>query len=134
MSYNVKYSGSMKFTVGLTQQQLAILNKILGMSYEDHPELFGDESDYKGTLDLKLTKELDGLHWDGTPGTYGMHYIFNIIIVFMRKKAKCPNFGLVGEISEDGDHGKMTIKIDQHGFAYSEDIPQHQCPKCGHKY
>jgi len=119
MSYNVKFRGCMRFANELTAQQLKALSKVCGASYVDHPEIFGDEFDFKN-FDIKLTKDLDGIEWDGTPGTYNMCGIINAVTVFMRSKVKCKNFMFSGEseMEEDGDHGGMIIKIDNAGRAF----------------
>ncbi len=66
MGYSTKFTGTLEFTFGLTELQLAKLKTLCGADPQD----FGYRRQRTGYIDLEPTKDFKGLQWDGSEKTY----------------------------------------------------------------
>ena len=118
MGYSTKFKGVLKFTKELTIPQLTKLKSFLGEDCRDHPEWHREDLTY---IDLKISKDYDGLEWDGSEKTYDLVEKTNLIITEMKKDY--PDFGLDGSLlaqgEDNGDIWKISIV---NGVAVEKDI------------
>ncbi len=133
MGYSTEIKGKFLFTHEATVSQLKRLKEFFGEDGRSHSDW-----DYtKGKIayiQWELTKEMDGLEWDGNEKFYSIVESLNFIIHNMRKE--WPDFGLSGECLCQGEDidDRWNLKIGTDGFAYREDreVKTMKCPECRH--
>lgn len=143
MGYSTDFSGVLKIKNDLTASQLRELNRILNSDTEDllkeFPEAFkGDNYQAKNAyIQVELTKELDGIRWDGSEKCYYMTEVINVIIECMKKTV--PDFELEGSLLAQGEdiEDRWTLMI-ENNVAKKIDSPppgkKIKCPHCGKKF
>lgn len=135
MGYTTKFSGVLKFTAALNEEQNTFLRSMFSL---DSDSCMKDgwicphgEPAY---IQLCLSPALDGIQWDYSEKFYNATEAVNFIIDNMRRIM--PEFGLSGELlaqgEEVGDVWKLAIGED--GFAHHVEIPlsgqKIKCPHC----
>jgi hypothetical protein len=134
MGYTTTFKGVLKFKKELTTSALGKLSTFLGEDCRDHPEWGATHLTY---IDLQLTKDFQGLEWDGSEKTYELEEKVNLLIEQMQKDF--PDFALEGELSAQGEEpqDRWTLSI-QDGEAVRIGIPlandEIVCPDCGHLF
>jgi hypothetical protein len=127
MGYSTKYTGKLKFKTELSIPQLKVLESLLGKKVGDC------------YVDLEITKDYDGLQWDGSEKSNDMDEQINAIIKEMRKRF--PEFGLIGSMKaqgEDFDDRYHIIINNTDGMAIIKNTPLTgkvvTCPHCEEKF
>lgn len=138
MGYDTKFKGVLKFTSEVTVPQIRAMQAMFGENPDDHPDwLEGTGLDRwdVGYIDLRLTKEMDGLQWEyETEKTRGLENGVNIVIREMRKQ--WPDFGLSGELLAQGEDitDRWILRIGADGWATKIENPPKgrtiECPNC----
>lgn len=132
MGYNTSFRGVLRFKNDPTTKQLAKLHTFFGEDCRSHPEW--NAGQYASYIDLRLTKDLDGIEWNGAEKTYGLTDSVNVIVHGMRKE--WPDFALDGTLIAQGDDfdDRWALVIGDDGMASEQPIvmSEHkvQCPKC----
>ncbi len=99
MGYSTDFDGELKFEKDLTGPLIAHLESILGEDVRDHPE-WGMVDSFNH-IDLEILEDYSGIRWNGTEKTRGMPDIIKFVIE--RMKIVMPDFGLIGELSAQGE-------------------------------
>jgi len=134
MGYSTEFEGTLYFTEQLTAEQSQALDKILGEDVRDHDEWEHDEDSYVTYIDLEVTRDNDGIKWDGSEKTYGLDEAVNIVLREMRKQF--PTFGLTGQIRAQGESmdDRWILMMDDDGDAVKQDVvfngKKITCPHC----
>lgn len=135
MSYYTQFDGVLKFSPELTIPALAKLNTILGQDVRKHKGWDITKNQWLTYIDLELTKNLDGIKWNGSENTRQMEQLINVVIRQMRKDF--PNFGLSGVLRAQGEEmGDIyEVYIGEDGFAQTRDLNPLSdkpitCPHC----
>jgi hypothetical protein len=140
LGYQTDYKGKLLFTRELMAKELAFLNTMLGEDVREHRE-WGDLSKYDENglyyLEFKLTKELDGIEWDGAEKFDSAVGSVNFLID--RMKTIAPDFGFKGTINAQGedvdDRWRLAI---ENGKAIRVDVKPKgkkiKCPNCGESF
>jgi NAD-dependent DNA ligase len=135
MGYTTEFSGELLFTEELKASELAELNKFLGEDCREHPEWENTSLTY---IDLELTKNFDGLTWNGSEKTYDLTEKVNLVIERMQKVY--PGFGLTGELLAQGEEvGDVWRLVMKNNVAYEVRIDlSHKkkvtCPHCDEEF
>lgn len=134
MGYTTTFKGVLKFKSELTTSALCKLSEFLGEDCRQHPEWGHTDLSY---IDLELTKDYQGLKWDGSEKTYDLEVKVQLIIDQMRKEY--PDFDLEGCLLAQGeDAGDRWELHVANGKAAKQDIPLSTdeiiCPDCGHLF
>jgi hypothetical protein len=141
MGYTTNFQGALKFKKELTVPELAYMQKFLGEDLRDSPELMkltpqkdGEITNCQYCIDLEVTKNYDGLQWDGAEKSYNMETQVNFLIALMKKKY--PGFGLTGYMNAQGEDIEDRWRLEmQDGKAVKVETPPKgrkvECPHCG---
>ncbi len=137
MGYSTNYNGEMKFKNELTAKQLAHLNKIIGEDCREFDSQYSKKSNWY-YLSLELTKEYDGLKWDGSEKTNCVEDMLNYITEYMRK-AGYSDFELTGKMECQGEEVGDYYFIEMiSGVACVQNVVVQGdvvlCPHCGLKF
>jgi hypothetical protein len=110
MGYSTKFKGKLLFGRAITSDELLELQSFLG---ENVPGV--------GYIDLRVTKNMDGLEWDGSEKTYDLPDKVNFLIAKMRNKH--PDFGLSGSLLAQGEEvGDVWKLVVEDNFATTKNI------------
>ncbi len=116
MGYTTQFDGSLKFNREMTEPELAFIKS-----------MFWLEGDYSAPwihphgkphyIQLELTKDNDGIQWDGSEKFYDAVEAVNFIID--NAKRQITDFALSGQLLAQGEEvGDIwRLKIDGDGFA-----------------
>jgi hypothetical protein len=133
MGYSTDIEGKLFFTHELSVPQIKRLNEYFGEDGRDKPEWDFTKGKI-AYIQWELTKDMDGIEWDGNEKFYEIVNSVNFIIHNMRKE--WPEFGLKGELLCQGEDltDRWHLKIGADGFAYREDsnVKTLKCPECDH--
>jgi hypothetical protein len=133
MGYSTEFTGVLKFTKELTIPQLRKLQSFCGADVRNHPEWIKNPNQSYYYIQYEVTKELDGLQWDGGEKFSYPVETLNLIIDNMR--AEWPDFGLEGELVAQGEDttDRWWLRIKK-GKAVQVNMPKltdlYECPKC----
>jgi hypothetical protein len=90
MGYTTRFTGALKFKSEITIPQLKELQK-----------WFGEECPGASYVQFELTKEMDGIQWDGGEKFYQVPECVNFLTKHMREQ--WPDFAFTGELQAAGD-------------------------------
>lgn len=139
MGYTTKFQGTLKFTHELTMPQLKRLSAVLGEDTDDHPEWI-DYADcgQLSYIQWELTKDFDGIQWDGHEKFYHAVNSVNFLIAYMREDDLM--FGLAGELLAQGEdpRDRWILAIDpvtRRAVKREVDLgPVYECPHCREEF
>lgn len=135
MGYTTTFNGSLKFTKELSAKELAYLSQFInGTTIQ--PEWINPQN-IRGYMQFELTKDFDGIKWDGSEKFYDSVECVNIIIDNM--KAQFPDFGLEGYLECQGeDYADIWMLAIADGKAVEKKTPrigeEITCPRCGDNF
>ena len=133
MGYNTEFSGKLFFNKEISVKELKKLNAYMGEDCRDHPEWMLEDEDFT-YIDLKVSKDMDGLEWDETEKSYDMVEKVNLVIREMKKEF--PEFGLTGMLLAQGSEidDRWKLEIGEDGWAKEVPIVVNgrkiRCPHC----
>jgi len=142
MGYSTNFKGVLKFKDEPTGKQLARLDRVLSKDRRDLNDIDvekymdNDDENYWHHIDLEITKEYDGIQWNGSEKTYELQRIVNWVTRFMREEY--PNFELLGELSAQGEEydDRWSLVMNK-GWASKVDVgliaKEFECPCCNEK-
>lgn len=99
MGYTTNFTGTLQFNLGMSIEQLAHLQTILGEDRRDHPEWNAPDTFYY--VDLQISPSLGGLEWSGAEKSYSMDDQVRTVLRLMREKY--PDFTLMGKMQAQGE-------------------------------
>jgi hypothetical protein len=124
MGYTTKFTGVLKFKNPLTIEQLKVLSPLLG---EEWPG---------GYVQFELTKDLDGIQWDGSEKFYKAPETVDWLTAQMRKQ--WPDFAFTGELQGEEFDDRWRLVINSTGYAAKVELPppgqKVTCPHCRRKF
>jgi hypothetical protein len=136
MGYTTRITGKLKFKHEISVPQLKKLQSFYYELPSDHKEW---ENPFKADsyIQWQVSKEYDGLEWDGNEKFYSIVETMNLIIHNMR--LEWPEFAVEGTLECQGEDTKdfWYLKIEESGLAYKKehDFSDHtECPACGHMW
>ena len=133
MGYSTEIKGELKFTHEVSVPQVKRLNEFFGEDGRGHLDWDYSKGEI-AYIQWQLTKDLDGIKWDGNEKFYEIVNSVNFIIHNMRKEWL--EFGLQGELLCQGEEieDRWYLKIGEDGFAYRQDckVKTTKCPECDH--
>lgn len=140
MGYTTEFEGELKFTPELTTGQLKHLSDMLGEDVREHPEWHEGFPAAKDLyyIQFELTKDFDGIKWDGSEKFYGAESCVNLLTYQMRKIV--PEFRFTGTLKAQGEEFRdlWMLAISESGRAYKQEIKIEgdiiECPDCGHEF
>ena len=134
MGYTTEFQGQLSFTKELTVPEIRKLNTILGQDLRDIPKYSKSGLYY---VQFELTKNLDGLKWDGTEKFYEAEKVLQTVIDYMREDS--PDFGLSGYLSAQGEDIEDCWRLEiKDGKAVKVMTPPNgkkiTCPHCDESF
>ncbi len=123
MGYTTQFKGELKFKTDLTVPQLKELSKWMG---EDCPGA--------SYIKFEITKEMDGIKWDGSEKFYQAVEAVNWLTDHMREQ--WPDFAFTGELLAQGEEfeDRWRLSVDESGWAskvkMAIDETLVKCPHC----
>lgn len=135
MGYHTDFSGTLKFTHPLTDEQKAYLSTILGEWCLNHPEW--NVPHLRHGVDLELLEDESGLKWNRAEKTYDLDQIVALVLRLMREKF--PEFGLRGKLIAQGEaiDDRWQLYI-ENGEVMTRDLAiegkEIECPHCHRKF
>lgn len=131
MGYTTEFKGRLKFTCEMSSDMYALLDSILN---ETH--LYFLVEGPLHNIDYKVTKEYDGIEWNGMEKSYDMVEKANLILDLMQREYQ--QFGFQGSLDAAGEDrfDVWVLSIGQDGRAVRSDcsggVQNHStCPNCG---
>lgn len=136
MGYSTDIEGKLKFKHDITIPEIKLINAISGNLPSDLSDMVNPDG-AKSYVQWELTKDMDGLVWDGNEKFYDIVETMNLIIATLRRAN--PAFALEGELLCQGEELKdrWLLKLNEDGFAYRQDISVDgliRCPECDHEW
>lgn len=138
MGYTTEFQGALLFDSEISVNALKKLKTYFGEDQRDHPEWELPKDDWWNYIDLELTKEWDGIKWDGAEKSYDMVGQVNFLLREMKKEY--PDFGFKGEMLAQGEEiGDVWKLVIEDGVAVKKDVMLDggktvKCPHCGEKF
>lgn len=136
MGYSTKFQGVLFFDKDTPIGAIRILKELYAEDSRDHPE-WGTFKDYFW-IDLEVTKELDGLKWDGSEKSMIDENVVNFILKKVREEY--PDFKLFGELQAQGEEidDRWRLVIGEDGWAHKAKDPHEgkkvTCPHCNEDF
>ncbi len=138
MGYTTQFEGVLKFEKPLTIEQLKALNEVLGEDTRDGKlaqfQLPNEKYSY---LQYEVTRDMEGLKWDGNEKFYHAENALNLILRYMRNQ--WPDFNMIGKLLAQGEEvgDVWELRMDN-GKAIKVDTPPSgqkiTCPECDHTF